>query len=46
MIKRTIWILNLVSTLALMLSLLASHISPEKIWWLALFGSASRFFTS
>jgi len=38
MFKKVIWVLNIMVVAALVLSFLASWISPAKIWWLALFG--------
>jgi endonuclease/exonuclease/phosphatase family metal-dependent hydrolase len=38
MIKRIIWVLNILAVVALGLAFLAAWISPETIWWLALFG--------
>jgi len=36
--KRIIWWLNVLVAIALLFSILAAWISPETIWWLALFG--------
>lgn len=36
--KRLLFLLNIVAILSLLFSYGASFISPEKIWWLALFG--------
>jgi endonuclease/exonuclease/phosphatase family metal-dependent hydrolase len=38
MFKRIMWVLNILAVLAFVLSFSASWISPEKIWWIALFG--------
>jgi len=37
-IRRVMFALNILAILFLLLSYSASYISPEKIWWLALFG--------
>jgi endonuclease/exonuclease/phosphatase family metal-dependent hydrolase len=38
MLRKIVWVLNLFAIAGLILSFLASWISPEKVWWLALFG--------
>jgi endonuclease/exonuclease/phosphatase family metal-dependent hydrolase len=38
LLKKIIWILNLLVASATILSFAAAWISPENIWWLALFG--------
>ncbi|MBK7572323.1 MAG: hypothetical protein IPI10_12130 [Bacteroidetes bacterium] len=35
---RIIWVLNIFALTGLALSYLAAYVSPNKIWWLALFG--------
>ncbi len=37
-LKKIIWVLNIIAAIALILSFLAAWISPEILWWLALFG--------
>ncbi len=37
-IKKIMWVLNILAVIAFILSFLASWISPETLWWLALFG--------
>ena len=37
MLKKIIWILNILAALAIVLSFLASWISPARVWWIALF---------
>ena len=37
-IKKIMWVLNIFAAFALILSFLAALISPETLWWLALFG--------
>lgn len=36
--KKIIWVVNVCTAVATVLSFMAAWISPEKIWWLALFG--------
>jgi len=36
--RRLVFILNIVAALTLVCSYAASYISPQKVWWLALFG--------
>jgi endonuclease/exonuclease/phosphatase family metal-dependent hydrolase len=40
LLKRMMFILNIIAIAFLFLSYSASYISPEKIWWLSLFGLA------
>ena len=35
---RIVWVLNIFALIGLALSYLAAYVSPNKIWWLALFG--------
>ncbi len=37
-LKKIMWVLNIFAAIALALSFLAAWISPETLWWLALFG--------
>ena len=38
MLKKIIWVFNILAVIAFVFAFLASWISPEKTWWLALFG--------
>lgn len=37
-LRRIIWVLNILAVLGLILAFMAAWISPESCWWLALFG--------
>ena len=42
-VKKIMWVLNIFAAIALALSFLAARISPETLWWLALFGLVIPF---
>ena len=39
-VKKIMWVLNIFAAIAFAFSFLAARISPETLWWLALFGLA------